>query len=85
MKDAAGAPRAAEMLKITAKSALEFGVIDGIIAEPSGGAHRNLAMTAERIKAQVMSALRELGVKSPIQIRDERFEKYLHMGSVLEH
>ncbi len=85
MKDAAGAPRAAEMLKITAKNALEFGIIDGIIAEASGGAHRDLALTAARIKAQVMSAFRELGTKTSIQIRDERFEKYLHMGSVLEH
>jgi acetyl-CoA carboxylase carboxyl transferase subunit alpha len=85
MKDAAGASRAAEMLKITAKSALEFGIIDGIIPEPSGGAHRNLAVTAERIKAQVMSALRELGTKNSSEIRDERFEKYMRMGSCLSN
>ncbi len=83
MKDAAGASRAAEMLKITAKNALEFGIIDGIIPESSGGAHRNLAVTAERIKAQVMSALRELGTKSSSEIRDERFEKYMRIGSCL--
>ncbi len=83
MKDAAGASRAAEMLKITAKNALEFGIIDGIIPESSGGAHRNLPVTAERIKAQVMSALRELGTKSSSEIRDERFEKYMRIGSCL--
>lgn len=83
MKDAAGASRAAEMLKITAKSALGFGIIDGIIPEPSGGAHRNLALTAERIKTQVMSALRELGTKNSTEIRDDRFEKYMRMGSCL--
>jgi acetyl-CoA carboxylase carboxyl transferase subunit alpha len=85
MKDAAQASKAAEMLKITAKSALELGVIDGIIPEPSGGAHRNLALAAERIKTQVLAALRELGSKTREELRDDRFEKYLHMGSVLEN
>ena len=84
MKSASEAARAAEMLKITAKSALEFGVIDGIIKEPDGGAHRNLALTAERVKSQIVAALRDLQKKSPDALRDERFNKYLHMGTVIE-
>ena len=84
MKNAGEASRAAEMLKITAKNALNFGVIDGIIPEPEGGAHRDLALTAERVKAQIMSALRDLISKSGETLRDERFNKYLQMGTVLE-
>ncbi len=84
MKSAAEAPTAAEMLKITAKSALELGVIDGIIKEPEGGAHRDLTTTADRVRAQIVKALRELQSKSPDTLRDERFNKYLHMGKVIE-
>ena len=84
MKDAGEAAKAAEMLKITAKSALGLGVIDGIITEPEGGAHRDLALTADRVKSQIMSALRELSSKSAEALRDERFNKYLHMGTALE-
>jgi acetyl-CoA carboxylase carboxyl transferase subunit alpha len=84
MKSAAEAPRAAEMLKITAMHAKALGVIDSIIKEPDGGAHRDLALTAHRIKAQVVAALRELQQKSPEALRNERFNKYLHMGSTLE-
>ena len=84
MKNAGEASRAAEMLKITAINALNFGVIDGIIPEPEGGAHRDLALTAERVKAQIMSALRDLISKSGETLRDERFNKYLQMGTVLE-
>lgn len=84
MKNAGEASRAAEMLKITAKNALNFGVIDGIIPEPEGGAHRDLALTAERVKTQIMSALRDLISKSGETLRDERFNKYLQMGTVLE-
>jgi acetyl-CoA carboxylase carboxyl transferase subunit alpha len=84
MKDAGEASRAAEMLKITAKNARDLGVIDGIIPEPEGGAHRDLALTADRVKAQIMTALRELSPKSGETLRDERFNKYLHMGAALE-
>jgi acetyl-CoA carboxylase carboxyl transferase subunit alpha len=84
MKDAAEAPRAAEMLKITAKNALGLKVIDGIIKEPEGGAHRDLPLTAARIKTQILAALKELSPKSPDALRDERFDKFLKMGAVVQ-
>ena len=85
MKSASEASRAAEMLKITAKNALSLGIIDGIIKEPEGGAHRDLSLTAERVKVQIMQALRELCKKSSDALRDERFNKYLHMGAVVDN
>lgn len=84
MKDSAQAARAAEMLKITASSALKMGIIDGIIQEPEGGAHRDLALSADRIKSYILKSLAELVKKSPEQLRDERFEKYIKMGAVQE-
>ena len=84
MKDAGQAPRAAEMLKITAKNALRFGIVDGIIPEPEGGAHRDLSLVSDRIKAVVVKTLRELMQKSPETLKEERFQKYIQMGSVAE-
>ncbi|MCX6123563.1 MAG: acetyl-CoA carboxylase carboxyltransferase subunit alpha [Proteobacteria bacterium] len=84
MKDASKASLAAEMLKITADSAVKLGIVDGVISEPEGGAHRDLALTADRIKGQILTTLAELMKKSPETLRDERFEKYIKMGSVQE-
>lgn len=84
MKDASQASRAAEMLRITAGSALKLGIIDGIIEEPEGGAHRDLTLTSDRIKVQVLSDLVALKRQTPEALRDERFEKYIKMGGVQE-
>jgi acetyl-CoA carboxylase carboxyl transferase subunit alpha len=59
-------------------------VIDGIIKEPEGGAHRDLALTGARIKTQILTALKELSQKSPDALRDERFDKFLKMGAVVQ-
>jgi acetyl-CoA carboxylase carboxyl transferase subunit alpha len=81
MKDAAQAPAAADMLKITSRSALSLGIIDGVIAEPEGGAHRDPSMTSERIKDKVVSALNELKKMTPSQLREHRYKKFMSMGS----
>jgi acetyl-CoA carboxylase carboxyl transferase subunit alpha len=84
MKDSSQAPAAAEMLKITSHSALKMGLIDGIIGEPEGGAHRDLNQTAVNIKTQVVAALDELKSLSPSDLAQHRFEKYIKMGGVQE-
>lgn len=84
MKDAGQAARAAEMLRITAGNALKLGIIDGIIPEPEGGAHRDLPLVADRIKETILTALRDLMKKSPEKVRDERFDKYIKMGTTTE-
>ena len=80
MKDASQAGKAADMLKITAPSALKLGIIDGIIPEPEGGAHRDLQLTAERVRTQILSALGELKSKSGDVLKEERINKYLSIG-----
>ncbi len=84
MKSAADAPRAADALKLTAQFAKSLGVIDTIIAEPRGGAHRSIDQTAESIRKQIFADLAELDKLSPAQLRQERYEKFAAMGEVLD-
>lgn len=80
MKDAALAPQAAEALKLTAPNALAQGVIDGIIEEPEGGAHRSIEKTALAIRNVMLRDLRELKGWDVAKIQSHRMEKYLNMG-----
>jgi len=81
-RDAAKAPEAAAALKITAQDLLELGVIDGIIPEPLGGAHRNPKETADNIKKVVLDAFRELKKLPPDELVRKRREKYQRMGVI---
>ncbi len=81
MKDAANAPMAAEALKLTAQNALQLGVIDSVIEEPEGGAHRSVNLTAQRLKTQLMKDLKDLSKLSPEKLREHRMEKFMRLGS----
>ncbi len=82
MKDAANAAQAAEALKLTAGHALEFGVIDSIIEEPEGGAHRSVEATAMRLREVLIKDLASLSKLSPEQLREHRMDKFMRLGSV---
>jgi acetyl-CoA carboxylase carboxyl transferase subunit alpha len=84
-KDAAGAgetkaPDAAEAMKISAQDLREFGVIDSIIDEPVGGAHRDPELTIERLGDAVESAIQEFEGMTPEALRQQRREKFLAIG-----
>lgn len=79
-KDSNKAQQAAETMKITAPDLLELGVIDGIIKEPIGGAHKNIEETAENIKTQIVSTLMELQKLTPDELVEDRYEKFKKMG-----
>ncbi|MEE2691374.1 MAG: acetyl-CoA carboxylase carboxyltransferase subunit alpha [Pseudomonadota bacterium] len=84
-KDAAGkgeskAPDAAEAMKISADDLLSLGVIDAVIPEPVGGAHRDVALTIERLGDAVEGAIHELERMSPDALRAHRRSKFLHIG-----
>ena len=86
-KDAAGkgeskAPDAAEAMKISAQDLFGFGVIDHIVQEPVGGAHRDIALTVERLGDAVEAAIQELEALSPEDLRRQRREKFLSIGRV---
>jgi acetyl-CoA carboxylase carboxyl transferase subunit alpha len=71
---------AAKALKITAQHALEFGLIDGIVPEPMGGAHRDLPEASALIKGAIVRALAELTPMSPEALQNERYDKFRAMG-----
>jgi acetyl-CoA carboxylase carboxyl transferase subunit alpha len=82
MKDAKQASDAAELLRITAKDALELGVIEGIIEEPLGGAHREPAFAADGIKKSLRESLRSFRGVVPSELRQNRHRRFMRMGEV---
>jgi acetyl-CoA carboxylase carboxyl transferase subunit alpha len=83
-RDAARAPQAAEAMKITARDLMDLGVIDEIVPEPTGGAHRNAEAAAEAVGEAVERHLRELTTLTASQLVDRRIEKYMSMGAYRE-
>jgi acetyl-CoA carboxylase carboxyl transferase subunit alpha len=80
MKSASAASQAAELLRITAPDVLRLGVVDSIIDEPEGGAHRSVERTAAFIKERVLADFAELKAMSGEKLRDSRIEKFMKMG-----
>ena len=75
---------AAAALNLTAQRALELSIIDGIIPEPLGGAHRDWAVSAESVKAALLQNLRPLiGLPAPT-LMSQRYEKFRRMGRFTE-
>ena len=75
------AAEAAEALKLTGKDLLRLGLIDKVIDEPLGGAHRDPRGTVDRVKAQVVDWLAELS-QVPIEtLLQQRYEKFRRMGT----
>ncbi len=79
-KDASRADQAAEAMKITAKNLLAFGVIEEIIPEPQGGAHRDLEVQAESIKTAVTRHLEQLLVMNASELIEDRYQKFRKIG-----
>ena len=71
---------AAKAMKLSAKDWLELKVIDEIISEPLGGAHRDRDLILENVKNSLISNLENLLQKSSIEIISERKEKFLKIG-----
>ena len=72
--------RAAENLKLTAQDLLELEVIDEIIKEPLGGAHRNINETCDHIKSCLLRICEDFDGKSAEEIIAHRENKYLSIG-----
>lgn len=79
-RSASQAAEAAAALKLTAQDMLENKLIDGIIAEPIGGAHRHKEETIESVAVQLRSALKDLTPWDPDSIKKQRAKKFLAMG-----
>jgi acetyl-CoA carboxylase carboxyl transferase subunit alpha len=78
--DGAKAPEAAELMRVTAPDLLKLGVIDAIVPEPVGGAHRNWEATAASLRAALRDQIWELKSKSEAELIEERHEKFRRIG-----
>ncbi len=76
--------QAAESLKLTALDMKGNGLVDGIIPEPLGGAHRDLKWIANEVKSAILSSLQELDKIKPEKRIEQRIEKFCSMGVVEE-
>ncbi len=79
-KDAARAKDAATAMKITAQDLEQLKVIDRIIEEPIGGAHREPAAAIAKVGAAIAEALDALSKLSPPELRQQRRERFLAIG-----
>jgi acetyl-CoA carboxylase carboxyl transferase subunit alpha len=83
-KSADKAPEAAETLGITAARLKTLGLVDRIINEPLGGAHRDPAAMAQVLKKALTEVLRSLADKRPQELVEERFERLMGYGKFRE-
>lgn len=74
------APDAAEALKLTGEDLLKFGIVDEIIPEPPGGAHRDPETVAACLKKAICKYLKQLSSLSKKDLLDSRYEKFRKIG-----
>lgn len=80
-RDSGKAPEAARALRLASADLQELGLIDGIIAEPPGGAQTDADKAAEFVKEALRNPLEELSSWSRQQLIDERYDKFRRMGN----
>lgn len=83
-KDGSRAKEAANIMRITAKDLKEFGIIDKIIKEPYGGAHKNVDKLAADIKKALVNSLEMLSSMPIDKLIEERYNKFRNMGKYIE-
>ena len=81
-KDSSKAPEASEVLKLTAQDLLKMEIIDDIISEPLGGAHRDYEKTSETIKGTILKNLKQLKGLKKEELLKLRYNKFRKMGVV---
>lgn len=79
-KDRAAAPQAADALKFSPEYLEKFGVVDRIVKEPTGGAHRDYDVAAKALKEAIVDSLGKLKKKSTKKLLDDRYAKFRNLG-----
>ena len=80
-KDASKADQAAEAMKITAHDLMEMEIIEEVIAEPSGGAHKDIPASSASVKQALIRHLSELMEMSPDELCEQRYNKFRKIGT----
>nr|WP_307506391.1 acetyl-CoA carboxylase carboxyltransferase subunit alpha [Paeniclostridium ghonii] len=83
-KDSSRAKEAAGIMKITAQDLKNFGIIDKILKEPTGGAHRNIEEMCNKVKEQLLNTLPRLIDKLIEDLIEDRYKKFRTMGMFME-
>lgn len=83
-RDRAEGPRAAEALRITASDCLGLGVVDQVVSEPSGGAHRDPDQAVAALGAALKVHLEQLNELGPDELQDDRYRRFRSLGVMLE-
>lgn len=78
------APEAAKALKLTAQHLITFGIVDGVIPEPQGGAHRDPAFVAAALKEVILKDIQILSSMNSEELLELRYQKFRGMGE-FEH
>ena len=80
-RDSAKAEQAAAALRLTAEDLLNFGLIDGTVPEPAGGAHEDPEATAENLRRELARHLKDLSRMTVEQLVEHRYTKFRKMGN----
>jgi len=80
-RDSGKAEQAAAALRLTAEDLLHFGLIDGIVPEPPGGAQENPEAAAENLRRELARHLEKLSTLTPEQAVEQRYAKFRRMGN----
>ncbi len=83
-KSAERAPEAAETMGITAARLKTLGLIDRIVNEPCGGAHRDYRAVSSSLKKALQDALRQVSDLTPAQLLERRYERLMSYGRFKE-
>ncbi len=78
------ASEAANALKLTGEHLLKFGIVDEVVAEPQGGAHRDPEAMAAQLKKTILKNIKELTSLSTKELLDQRYEKFRRIGHFVE-
>lgn len=83
-KDRAAAPQAAEALKFSPTHLMKFGVVDQVLPEPTGGAHRDYDAAANTLKLAITKSLAKLRKKSLTKLLEDRYQRFRCLGEFAE-
>ncbi|MGI6295445.1 MAG: acetyl-CoA carboxylase carboxyltransferase subunit alpha [Armatimonadota bacterium] len=83
-KDAARGKDGAEAMKVTSEGGYELGLIDEVVKEPLGGAHRNMELAAKNLKSALIKHIDELVKIDTKDLLEQRYEKFRNMGAYEE-
>lgn len=83
-RDSSRGPEAAEALQLTAQHALRFGVVDEVVSEPVGGAHRDYDEAARQLRTALERNLAELSSLTPERLLENRYERFRKLGQFVD-